>query len=157
MDDMKDRIRMIMESQHMTQQTFANFIGMSPASLSSIFNNRTKPTLTTVEAIMGRIPTLNIDWLLFGRGSMFADTSASSERTAGNDEKNGGEADAESAAYSPDLFAAQPERNVTADRSRQAVAPVRAEVKFVERPQRQITEIRVYFDDQTYESFVPKK
>lgn len=32
--DMKDRIRLVMESQHMTQGTFANFIGMSPASLS---------------------------------------------------------------------------------------------------------------------------
>ena len=27
----------------------------------------------------------------------------------------------------------------------------------VEKPQRQITEIRIFFDDQTWESFVPKK
>ena len=50
---MKDRIKRLMESQHMTQQTFADFIGISSASLSSIFNGRTKPTLNTVEAIKG--------------------------------------------------------------------------------------------------------
>ena len=67
-----------MEAQHMTQQTFANFIGMSAASLSSIFNNRTKPTLNTVEAIKAKIPNINVDWLLFGTGEMFSrdDTTA---------------------------------------------------------------------------------
>ena len=48
---MKDRIRQIMESKHMTQQVFAQFIEMSPASLSSIFSGRTRPTLNIVEAI----------------------------------------------------------------------------------------------------------
>ena len=39
---MKDRIRQIMESQHMTQQVFADFIGLAPATLSSIYNERTR-------------------------------------------------------------------------------------------------------------------
>lgn len=70
---MKDRIKQIMEAQHMTQQTFANFIGMSPASLSSIFNDRTKPTINTVEAIKSKMPAISTDWLMFGRGTMFVD------------------------------------------------------------------------------------
>lgn len=76
---MKDRIRQIMESQHMSQQTFANFIGMSAASLSSIFNNRTKPTLNTVEAIKSKMPRLSTDWLMFGRGSMFIDDTPTTD------------------------------------------------------------------------------
>ena len=54
MTEMKDRIRQIMEAQHMTQQTFANFIGINAASLSSIFNERTRPTLNIVEAIKSK-------------------------------------------------------------------------------------------------------
>lgn len=54
---MKDRIKQIMESKHMTQQVFAQFIDMSPASLSSIFNGRTKPTLNIVEAIKRKFLT----------------------------------------------------------------------------------------------------
>lgn len=42
---MKDRIRKVMESQQMTQQEFADFIHISPASLSSIFTGRTRPTI----------------------------------------------------------------------------------------------------------------
>ena len=60
-----------MESQHMTQQTFADFIGISTASLSSIFNGRTKPTLNTVEAIKGKFPTLSLDWIMYGVEPMF--------------------------------------------------------------------------------------
>ena len=30
-------------------------------------------------------------------------------------------------------------------------------MKFVDKPQRRVTEIRVYYDDQTWESFVPSK
>ena len=35
---MKDRIREIMESQHMTQKVFASFIGLSEGSLSGIYS-----------------------------------------------------------------------------------------------------------------------
>ena len=35
---MKDRIRQLMEDQHLTQQNFAQMIGISTATLSNIFN-----------------------------------------------------------------------------------------------------------------------
>ena len=68
---MKDRIRQIMESQHMTQQVFAEFIGVGSATLSSIFNDRTRPTLNIVEAIKKKIPNISTDWLMFGSGDMY--------------------------------------------------------------------------------------
>jgi hypothetical protein len=40
------------------------------------------------------------------------------------------------------------------NQGRKIVAP---EVKYSDKPQRQITEIRIFFDDQTWETFVPKK
>ena len=60
---MKDRIRKVMESQHMTQQVFAEFIQIAPATLSSIFTGRTRPTLTIGEAIKNKIPSISTDWL----------------------------------------------------------------------------------------------
>ena len=68
---MKDRIKQLMESQHMTQQSFAAYIDISAASLSNIFGGRTKPTLNTVEAIQKKFPTINLAWLMFGQGEMF--------------------------------------------------------------------------------------
>ncbi len=69
---MKDRIKQIMDAKQMSQQAFAAFIDISPATLSSIFNGRTKPTLVIVEAIKKKIPDINTDWLMFGSGNMFS-------------------------------------------------------------------------------------
>ena len=81
---MKDRIRQIMEGSHMNQQTFAQFIGMSSASLSSIFTGRTKPTINIVEAIKNKIPSISTDWLMFGFGDMYI-TKDKTDETAQND------------------------------------------------------------------------
>ncbi|MGN1375695.1 MAG: helix-turn-helix domain-containing protein [Prevotella sp.] len=154
---MKDRIRQVMEAHHMTQQTFAQFVGINAGSLSGIFNNRTKPTLNTVEALKSKIPNLNVEWLMFGRGSMFESEQASSSTPQGEETKNSNDNVFDSGLSSPDLFSMP--HGVTERQQSQPLQAgnVKTEIKYVERPQRQITEIRVYFDDLTYETFVPKK
>lgn len=57
MTDMKDRIREVMESLHKSQQEFAQLIEMAPATVSSVFNGRTKPSLAIVEAIKKKFLT----------------------------------------------------------------------------------------------------
>lgn len=146
-----------MEAQHMTQQTFANFIGMSPASLSSIFNDRTKPTLNTVEAIKSKIPNLSTDWLMFGYGSMFKNDNADNAGVANDDGGMRSEQSLDFGDGAQDLFSQQARSSYQSANNRVADSSVRTEIKHVERPQRQITEIKIYFDDLTYETFVPKK
>lgn len=146
-----------MEAQHMTQQTFANFIGMSPASLSSIFNDRTKPTLNTVEAIKNKIPNLSTDWLMFGAGSMFKNDNADNAGVENDDGGMRGEQSLDFGDGAQDLFSQQARSSYQSANNRAADSSVRTEIKYVERPQRQITEIKIYFDDLTYETFVPKK
>lgn len=154
---MKDRIRQLMEVQHMTQQSFAAFLGMSPAILSSIFNGRTKPTLNTVEAIKTKIPKINTDWLVFGKGDMYI-----SDNPVNDTQNHQAESDDEVVLD----FAADDQQSLFTEpspvtSSRQNERPhqeiIRQEVKYIDKPQRKITEIRVYFDDQTYETFEPKK
>ncbi len=85
---MKDRIRHIMEEQHMSQQVFADFIGLSPATLSSIFNGRTRPTLNIVEAIKNKLPSISTDWLLMGVGDMYVDPSGQSGNAVDTDRQS---------------------------------------------------------------------
>ena len=154
---MKDRIRKIMESQHMTQQTFAQFIQMSPASLSSIFNGRTKPTLNIIEAIKQKIPALSTDWLLFGRGPMYVDEVVQSDDTSFENVQ--GEPIDQMLNFdqvSPSLTGLLTTRNKngvsnTPNNNDKII------MKYFDKPQRQITEIRIVYDDQTWETFVPKK
>lgn len=152
---MKDRIKKIMESQHMTQQTFAQFVEMSPASLSSIFNGRTKPTLNIVEAIKQKIPAISTDWLMFGRGQMYTDEVPKNENVA---TENSGKIN-----FEPQLdfdASSTPLPRQDADWSANHFAaqkPEQVVLKNLDKKTRQITEIRIFFDDQTWETFVPKK
>ncbi len=162
-DTMKDRIRQVMETMHMSQQVFAQYIDMSPASLSSIFNGRTQPTLKIVEAIKKKFPNISTDWLMFGSGTMY-----SSQPDEGENPDGGQTAATNSvvsieptldfdAAPSPTPQHAAPV-SPTVDKSRESHREViREEVKYIDRPQRKVMEIRVYYDDLTFESFVPAK
>lgn len=168
---MKERIKEVMESQHMTQQVFAQFIEMSPASLSSIFTGRTRPTINIVEAIKKKIPNLNTDWLMFGTGEMYAAPSVNVGATSGNiiegTEPMLNFADDQVAATSQQAAAPSPHAGASSgilafnhptSYSHHPVREVvKEEIKVVEKPQRKITEIRIYFDDLTFETFVPAK
>ena len=161
---MKDRIRQIMESQHMTQQVFADFIGLAPATLSSIYNERTRPTLSVVEAIKKKIPNISTDWLMFGSGDMYISSPAPADSLLSAEERggNGGQI-----VQSPMLDFDQPQsptpqQGPQAPYSFNSVKSTRpeierTEVKTIDKPQRRVTEIRVFYDDQTWECFVPVK
>ena len=51
MDEMKDRIRQLMLAQHMNQQSFAEVLDISPASLSSIFNDTATTEIYTLHIV----------------------------------------------------------------------------------------------------------
>ena len=67
---MKERIRLIQEQLGLSQIEFANKLGISPASLSSIYTGRTNPTNNHVMAIHKAFPQINVNWLMFGEGDM---------------------------------------------------------------------------------------
>ena len=149
-----------MEEQHMTQQVFADFIGLAPATLSSIFNGRTRPTMNVVEALKKKIPDISTDWLIFGSGEMFVTPQ--------------GVVPSSPTPVSESLFPDSPmldfdqnpdptpqngplvTSNSNSVRSTR-LDLVREEVKSLDKPQRRVVEIRVYYDDQTWESFAPSK
>ena len=154
---MKDRIRRIMESQHMTQQVFAQFIKISPATLSGIFNGRTNPSLNIVEAIKNSLPSISTDWLLFGNGPMYIDVSKGESVASA-----GGSADSKEAMLDFETPSSAPSIASQTGGFVQGVnsTPKNMEqfvVKNIDKPQRKITEIRIFFDDQTWETFLPKK
>lgn len=187
-----------MEDQKLNQQSFAQLIGKSTATLSNIFNDRTKPTLDIVDAIKKKFPQVNTEWLLFGTPPMYinkveggvAASSSGASMGAGSmgaedslDMYGGASASTgmgaqggmpgaggvagdamepsldfgtdgqDSSPASPSLFD-QPQMH-SVKRTPKNIA--NAAVKIVDKPQRRITEIRIFYDDQTWETFVPKK
>lgn len=157
---MKDRIKQIMESQKMTQQEFADYIGLAPATLSSIFNGRTRPTLNVVEALKKKIPNINIEWLMFGSGEMTStpqiELSESGQTGIAPQNPTSPMFDFDS---SPSPTLQNNSSMITNPNSVRTTRPemVVNEVKMQDKPQRRVLEIRVFYDDQTWETFVPAK
>ncbi len=155
---MKDRIMQIMRKENMTQQEFAKAIEVSPASLSNIFNGKTNPTNNHVSAIHRRFPDININWLMFGEGDMYATVSDETDKDAdGQGSAVNGDAEPSDFVdvYSPEHYADCPrmEDITDSETGKQRVTVVREIVKYIDKPQRKITEIRIFFDDGTYEVF----
>lgn len=150
-----------MESLHKSQQDFAQFIEMSPASLSSIFNGRTKPTLTIVEAIKKKIPDISVEWLLFGVGDMYANrqaTATSQESPTPTSSEPMLEFDFDDEAkHSRSEKKADQTVNSNNSVKRTRLENKENEVKSVDIVKRRVIEIRVYYDDYTFETFVPDK
>ena len=167
---MKERILQIMRRENMTQQEFAKAIEVSPASLSNIFNGKTNPTNNHVSAIHRRFPDININWLMFGEGDMYATVSDETKDSVNGGEstiKSGAEKAPIDASGEPMLFdISDPEQYAAwarmedikdVDDQNRQIPVVREVVKYVDKPQRKITEIRIFFDDNTYETFRPEK
>ena len=154
----------------MTQQVFADFIGLAPATLSGIYNERTRPTLSVVEAIKKKIPNISTDWLMFGSGEMYVASPASSTSptSAGSMfSANDGGTNGAQIVQNPMLDFDQPQ-SPNPQQGPQAPYYInsvkstpsnieRTEVKIIDKPQRKVKEIRVFYDDQTWETFVPEK
>ena len=142
---MKDRIKQIMDAQQMSQQAFAAFIDMSAATLSSIFNGRTKPTLAIVEAIKTKIPNINTDWLMFGSGTMY---KSSSEAPAVSPSSTSSKTepmldfgfDEGSSAGKESKSEPQVKQEIKGVNNTPREMP-KTEIKFVDKPQRHVVEI----------------
>lgn len=165
MTDVGDRIKKVMEWKQMSQQDFAQTIKMSPASLSSIFNGRTKATLNHAMAIHSVYPEIRTDWLLYNEGEMLESGAEPVQPAEASPTPQGME-------LAGDLFASQqqprayaapvphPSSSGSADAvgKRSVYAAPTDVIKPVEVPvKRNVKEIRVFYDDGTYESFVPSK
>ncbi len=166
---MKDRILQIMKQEGMTQQEFAQALNVSPSSLSSIFNGRTNPTSNHVQAIHRRFPTIRINWLMFGEGDMYESSSptpaggspeASADGSLPFDTAGGSLFQNEGGAIPGSLFEAEEENGRTraegpqGEKALAGASPIiRETIKYIDKPQRKITEIRIFFDDGTYETY----
>ena len=142
--EIKDRIRMIMEREKVPPRVFAETIGVQQSTLSHILNDRT-------------YNYVNLEWLLYGKGEMIASAEDASAVSSNGD-------------YQPSLFdenPVNPSKETINPENRKEMALrtaenapkeiVKQEIRYIEKPARKITEIRIFFDDNTYETFRPEK
>lgn len=150
--EIKDRIKMIMEKENMASGAFAESIGIQQSTLSHILNGRNNPSLDVIMKVHQKYNYVNLEWLLYGQGNMSEETIQPTSD------------------FQPSLFAENtiiPSNVTMAPENRREIALespetshkeiVKQEIRYIEKPSRKITEIRFFFDDNTYETFRGEK
>lgn len=174
---MRERIKEIIAREGMGQGQFADFIGVNRPTLSHILAGRNNPSMEVVMKIHQNFPKINILWLLDGMGSYEGDTMSyypndtliadqAHSGVISHEEQSSATCQSQSRFYQGELFA---ENSVLAAEST-GVAKNRKEIPLQTAPkapylsdtqleyakkslQRKIIEIKIFFDDGTYETF----
>lgn len=147
---MKDRVLEIMHKEHLNNAEFAKMLEISPASVSSIINGRNKVSLDVATKIIQVFDYVTWDWLILGKGEL-------------------GEKEIETV-FSPsgepslfDIAAINTPDDAVNEKNRKDLVVKSSEktanstdierVRYVEKAPRKIREIRIFYDDNTYEIF----
>ena len=169
----KERIEKIIQEKHLSNVEFCNETAMSPSTLSHILSERTKPTLAILRNVVEAFPDLNPMWIFLGQGEMYApssgqmpesDSSGEAEAAIGIDDffapMRNGLASAQS--VPAPVSKSSTKNQLTPSQFEQPAAPsptvnveevVTQTLARLQKPQRKVTEVRIFFDDGTYETF----
>ena len=146
-----ERLKMILERVKLTPGNFAEQIGVAPATISHILKGRNKyPSAEVLLRLHDTYPDIDLNWLLTGEGMMVKDNPDS--------------------LFTGTLFddnLIKSTKSTTDGENRKEIASestkntdntiVKQEIIYKEKPVRKIEEIRIFFDDGTYETFTPNK
>jgi len=69
--EIKERIAKIMQKEGMNAGQFASEIGIQSSTLSHILKGRNNPSLDVLKKILNRFENINSDWLILGVGPMY--------------------------------------------------------------------------------------
>lgn len=72
---MINRINLILRAKNITARQFAEEIGIQPSGMSHILGGRNNPSLDFVVKVLRRYPEIDANWLLLGKGQMYASDS----------------------------------------------------------------------------------
>ena len=145
-----------MQKEAMNAGLFAEKIGISAASLSHILSGRNNPSLDVMMKIRKAFGYVSWEWLLEGVGEMeYAPTSADSVYPELLDPLSFDE----NALFAPDGTEDLKNRKEIGVKTSAFATKevVHEQVKYIEIPSKKITEIRIFFDNGTYETFRPEK
>ena len=161
-ENVKGRIMEIMRREGLTAAAFTDAINVAQATISQILRGRNMPSTEVLFRLHKRYPDIDLNWLLTGEGSMSANEPTLSPADAASATESDANAyplfaeNRENAPYRPNEAENRKEMALGRDNMTPKEV-VRQEIIYKERPPRRITEIRIFFDDNTYETFKPEK
>lgn len=81
---MNNRLKQFLAAENITQAQFADTIKVVRASVSHVLAGRNNPSFDFLKAMMQNYPSLNMEWLMFGKGRMYKDQQQNNQNTKEN-------------------------------------------------------------------------
>ena len=155
--DIKERIKKLMEHEQMTAAAFADSIGVAQATISHTLGDRNKyPSTDFIMRLHERFNYISLDWLLTGKGEMINNEISNSIAQESLDYSLFNNSNAILPMNTPGKMENRKETSTDTPLTTTKDI-VKQEVIYKELPSRKSTEIRVFFDDNTYQIFKPEK
>lgn len=79
---MNTRLKQFLSAENISQSQFADTIKVVRASVSHVLSGRNNPSYDFIKAIMNSYPSLNIEWLMLGKGKMYKEQGEETLRTS---------------------------------------------------------------------------
>lgn len=136
---MNTRLKQFLAAENISQSQFADTIKVVRASVSHVLAGRNNPGYDFITSVMNAYPSLNIEWLLLGKGKMYKEVQQeASQRPL--------EVPQYVSSQEPDLFSYD-------DVIQEPVIDAPQELPSVKIPdvQRKVSKVIIFFDDGSYQ------
>lgn len=162
---MKDRIIQIMRLAGLSNAEFADKIGISTSSLSHIFSGRNNPSLDMVKRLHKSFPNISLNWIMYGEGEMYAQETGNTPDPKPEESFMDGNHDNQTYSETAENLQNTDSGQFYFDfrKEKPSEEPVfrsqtseKEQIRYIEKPAPKITEIRIFFDNGTFEVFKPE-
>lgn len=134
---MKHRIEYLINELKMTNAKFAEEIDVPKSVISHILTGRNKPSLDFIIKILNKFSNINSDWLLFGKGNIYSSDSSTPKNLNQN----------------IDLFNKIDKNTENKDIKQNNNIKNNESLQNINRFEKQISKIIVYYSDNTFDEF----
>lgn len=152
--DTRDRIKLIIETEGVTQVAFAETTGINTSTLNHVLTGRNNPSVDVISKILAAYPQYESDWLLHGSGPMWTE-AYSEQQVKSTSIPLFSDSDEDGTRSTPSPVAAPVpnsgvRRGKVEERTREATQTTTERTS-----SKRVQKVIIYYDDNTFETLYP--
>lgn len=157
---MNERLLQFLAAENISQSQFADTLGITRASVSHVLAGRNRPSYDFLSSLMIHYPSLNVEWLMHGKGKMYkrdqyAPESPQTQESPAKNEEN--QAPAEEATLFSDVATeAVPKAEERPEKAPESIKPLAESplsAQSLSGGHGKVTKVIVFFSDNTFQEF----
>lgn len=150
--DTRDRIKLIIETEGVTQAAFAESTGINTSTLNHVLTGRNNPSIEVITKILSTYPQYEYEWLLHGNGSMWTEAYSEERAKSSTISLFQGTTAATNFTERP-----TPEPRTSSEKSPTERKSLPSLGPFAKVSVKRVQRVIIYYDDNTYETLYPSR